>query len=53
MCVWSRHPVLNDKDMAYWSAVGATSWPTLALVSPKGTLLSIWAGIDRQYTHIS
>lgn len=42
--VVGRHPVVNDKDMVYWSAVGASSWPTLALVSPKGTLLSIWAG---------
>ena len=27
-----------------FSAVGVSSWPSLVLVSPKGTLLSIWAG---------
>lgn len=39
-----RHPVVNDKGMTMWNSVGVSSWPTLALLGPKGNLLSIWAG---------
>jgi len=39
-----NHPVVNDKDLTMWNAVGVTSWPTLALVGPRGNLLNIWSG---------
>eukprot|EP00178_Gracilaria_changii_P004488 TRINITY_DN1725_c0_g1_i1.p1 TRINITY_DN1725_c0_g1~~TRINITY_DN1725_c0_g1_i1.p1 ORF type:complete len:828 (+),score=103.15 TRINITY_DN1725_c0_g1_i1:291-2774(+) len=42
-----RHPVVNDERMALWNALGVTSWPTLALVGPRGNLLAVWAG-ERQ-----
>jgi len=39
-----EHPVVNDKDMAMFTAVGVNSWPSLVLVGPRGNLLSIWPG---------
>jgi hypothetical protein len=36
--------VVNDRDMVFWNAVGVSSWPTLALLGPRGNLLSIWTG---------
>lgn len=42
-----RHPVVNDERMVIWNAVGVSSWPTLALLGPKGNLLAVWAG-ERQ-----
>lgn len=39
-----NHPVVNDKDMQMFSAVGVSSWPSLVLVGPRGNLLSIWQG---------
>lgn len=38
------HPVLNDEKMAMWGALGVSSWPTLALVGPRGNLLAMWQG---------
>lgn len=42
-----RHPVINDDNMVMWNEIGVTSWPTLALVGPKGNLIAIWSG-ERQ-----
>eukprot|EP00850_Spirogloea_muscicola_P023380 SM000352S13428 [mRNA] locus=s352:43307:48636:- [translate_table: standard] len=39
-----RHPVVNDGEMTMWHALGVSSWPTLALVSPSGKLLGMLAG---------
>ena len=38
------HPVVNDGDMVLWRALGVSSWPTLAVVSPGGRLLAMVAG---------
>lgn len=42
-----KHPVINDEDMSLWNSLGISSWPTLALVGPKGNVLAIWSG-ERQ-----
>lgn len=42
-----KHPVINDEKMELWNAVGVSSWPTLALLGPKGNLLAVWSG-ERQ-----
>lgn len=42
-----QHPVVNDERMDLWNAIGISSWPSLVLVSPRGTLLSLWTG-ERQ-----
>jgi len=34
-----EHPVLNDDAMELWGQVGVQSWPTLAVVGPRGNLL--------------
>ncbi|CAN8072896.1 unnamed protein product [Agarophyton chilense] len=46
-----RHPVVNDDQMALWNGLGVSSWPTLALVGPRGNLLAVWAG-ERQENDI-
>lgn len=38
------HPVINDSTMSLWGALGVSSWPTLALVGPRGNLLAMWTG---------
>ena len=38
------HPVVNDGNMALWRALGVSSWPTLAVVSPQGRLLGMLPG---------
>ena len=38
------HPVVNDSGMVTWRALGVDSWPTLAVVSPTGRLLSLFSG---------
>ncbi len=38
------HPVVNDTAMSMWSALGVSSWPTLALVSPQGRLIAMVSG---------
>src|SRR5262245_46238458 len=30
------HPVVNDANMAIWSAYGVRAWPTLVLIDPEG-----------------
>lgn len=42
-----RHPVVNDEEMQLWNELGVSSWPTLALLGPRGNLLAMWAG-ERQ-----
>lgn len=42
------HPVVNDERMELWNAIGISSWPSLVLVSPRGTLLSLWSGENQQ-----
>lgn len=39
-----RHPVINDRGMELWRALGVSSWPTLAVVSPTGKLIVSLAG---------
>lgn len=38
------HPVINDEDMAMWRGLGVSSWPSVAVVSPQGRLLTLLAG---------
>ena len=42
------HPVVNDQGMTLWRALGISSWPTLAVVSPQGKLLTVLAGEGHQ-----
>lgn len=42
-----RHPVVNDEELRLWNALGVSSWPTLALLGPRGNLLALWSG-ERQ-----
>ncbi|CAG9461274.1 unnamed protein product [Pedinophyceae sp. YPF-701] len=39
-----EHPVVNDGNMVLWRALGVSSWPTLAVVSPQGKLISLIPG---------
>ena len=36
--------VVNDGEMTMWRQLGVSSWPTLALVSPKGRVIAMLAG---------
>ncbi|KXZ45018.1 hypothetical protein GPECTOR_59g625 [Gonium pectorale] len=38
------HPVVNDRSMSVWGALGVSSWPTLAVVSPRGRLIAMLSG---------
>lgn len=38
------HPVINDRNMVLWRALGVASWPTLVVVSPKGRVIATLAG---------
>ena len=38
------HPVLNDPEMATWSAYNVRAWPTLILVDPLGDIVGTWSG---------
>ena len=38
------HPVINDRNMVLWRAMGVASWPTLMVVSPKGRIIATLAG---------
>ncbi len=38
------HPVVNDRNMLLWRALGVSSWPTLMVVSPKGHVIATLAG---------
>lgn len=39
-----QHPVVNDGSMTMWRELGVSSWPTLAIVSPQGKLLTLVPG---------
>ena len=39
-----RHPVINDDEMSTWRKIGVRSWPSLAIVGPKGNLLLMVSG---------
>ena len=39
-----QHPVINDADKVLWKALGISSWPTLAVVSPTGEILASFQG---------
>ncbi|KAL4547533.1 hypothetical protein Ndes2526B_g06777 [Nannochloris sp. 'desiccata'] len=43
-----RHPVINDKNMELWRALGVSSWPTVAVVSPTGKLIVSLSGEDHR-----
>lgn len=43
-----QHPVVNDENMQLWSALGISSWPSLALIGPKGNVLAIWSGENQE-----
>jgi len=38
------HPVVNDDEMTMWRAVGVRSWPSLAMIGPRGNLLLMVSG---------
>ena len=38
------HPVINDDEMKMWRGIGVRSWPSIALVGPRGNLLLLVAG---------
>ncbi|KAK9802067.1 hypothetical protein WJX73_010192 [Symbiochloris irregularis] len=38
------HPCVNDSAMTLWRDLGISSWPTFALVSPRGKLLTLLPG---------
>ena len=39
-----RHLVLDDPDLATWSAYAVRAWPTLALVDPQGYVVAQFSG---------
>ena len=39
-----RHPCVNDGNMVLWRDLGISSWPTLAVVSPRGRLIATLPG---------
>jgi len=39
-----RHLVLDDPDLATWSAYAVRAWPTLALVDPEGYVVAQFSG---------
>ena len=38
------HPVVNDDTMQMWQRIGVRSWPSMAVVGPKGNLLLLVSG---------
>ena len=38
------HPVVNDDTMQMWQQVGVRSWPSMAVVGPRGNLLLLVSG---------
>ena len=38
------HPVVNDDIMHMWQRIGVRSWPSLAVVGPKGNLMLMVSG---------
>ncbi|SCA63121.1 NHL repeat-containing protein 2 [Chlamydiales bacterium SCGC AG-110-P3] len=40
------HPVINDKQMDLWHAIGVTSWPTIVVLGPSGNIIYSASGED-------
>ena len=38
------HPVVNDRQFRVWRSYGVQAWPTIAIVSPDGYLVTVRAG---------
>mgnify|MGYP003998638641 FL=1 len=38
------HPVVNDDTMHMWQQIGVRSWPSMAVVGPKGNLMLMVSG---------
>ncbi|MAM46894.1 MAG: hypothetical protein CMJ91_09565 [Planctomycetes bacterium] len=38
------HPVINDDEMKMWRSIGVRSWPSIALIGPRGNLLLLVSG---------
>ena len=38
------HPVVNDDTMHMWQRIGVRSWPSMAVVGPKGNLMLMVSG---------
>ena len=38
------HPVINDDTMHMWQRIGVRSWPSMAVVGPKGNLMLMVSG---------
>ena len=38
------HPVVNDDEMHMWRRIGVRSWPSLAVIGPKGNLMLLVSG---------
>lgn len=38
------HPVVNDPEMHLWTRLGVTSWPTFAVISPRGHIIYATSG---------
>ncbi len=34
-----EHPVLNDRDFAFWRMFGARAWPTMYFIDPRGNVI--------------
>jgi DNA-binding beta-propeller fold protein YncE len=39
-----RHPVVNDRDFDVWRSYGASAWPTLVLINPRGKIVAKYSG---------
>ncbi|MCD8534541.1 MAG: hypothetical protein LR011_07055 [Verrucomicrobia bacterium] len=39
-----EHPVINDDEMIMWRGLGVRSWPSMAVIGPKGNLLLMVSG---------
>ena len=39
-----NHPVVNDDEMQMWQQIGVRSWPSLAVIGPKGNLMLLASG---------
>jgi sugar lactone lactonase YvrE len=39
-----RHAVVNDAGATWWRKLGVSCWPTLLLVSPKGSPIAVFVG---------
>ena len=39
-----NHPVVNDDEMQMWRQIGVRSWPSLAVIGPKGNLMLLASG---------